>query len=129
EFFEDWEKGKTLLPISILDKACEINRKDPFVPIRYQFTWFCLNGKNIIRKQPSGRIFSPKVSFAPVYVEKKKRLIEFLLQAIEKCGSKKRFCELIGYSITSLNGWLNLNSVRKAPITAYNKGFTTFESQ
>lgn len=45
EFFEDWKKGKTLLPISILDKACEINRKDPFVPIRYQFTWFCLNGK------------------------------------------------------------------------------------
>lgn len=105
----------------MLDKACKINRTDPFIPVKYQFTWFCLHKVQIQRKQPSGRLLKPLVTFSPVYVEKKKQLLEFLKKAIEVCGSKEKFSELICYSPISLNHWLNMKSVRKAPITAYMK--------
>lgn len=68
-----------------------------------------------------GKIVKPKVDFATVYVEKKDELMKLLLKAIEKCGGKAIFCTLVGYSLTSLNEWLNLRSVRKAPVVAFFK--------
>jgi len=121
ELLEEWKENRINLPISILDKTCKLNEKNPNIPVKYQFTWFCLHNVKVFRKQLGGKIISPIVKFAPIYIEKRKNLLHFLRKAIKILRSKEKFCGLIGYSRTSLNGWLNLKSVRKPPITAFIK--------
>lgn len=121
KLLKKWKENRINLPISILDKSCKLNEKNPNIPVKYQFTWFCLHNVKVFRKQLGGKIISPIVKFAPIYIEKRKKLLHLLRKAIEILHSKEKFCGLIGYSRTSLNGWLNLKSVRKPPITAFIK--------
>ena len=54
-------KYHSLVPISILEKACKLNMKDKLCNINLQYIWFCLNTMR--------RITVPSLRATPVWLK------------------------------------------------------------
>jgi len=77
-----------LIPLSILEKACNKNLKNKFCNINLQYTWFCLNGEYVYRRFIKGwRKF--KVSFYTVYVENSQKNRKIISDAYNLCPKPK----------------------------------------
>lgn len=76
-------RGKKKLPISILESACQINKKDEKVPVKYQYAWFCLDKVRLYRKASETKYVSPRVSFHPIYVEPKEHIFDLFRETLK----------------------------------------------
>src|SRR3989344_4538154 len=74
----DYLNSKINIPIWIIEAACKINEQFLEIPIQFQNIWFCLNGVNVMRIKPSGKIVNTKILFAPVYVRTNEKIKLFL---------------------------------------------------
>ncbi|MBU2639923.1 MAG: hypothetical protein KKG75_04435 [Nanoarchaeota archaeon] len=119
ELVADYLNSKKEIPIWIIETACNINKNNFLIPIKYQHLWYCLNEVKVKRFQPSGNIFNPKVSFVPVYIRSNKK-IRNLIDKVTLYVKKNRFVELSGFKFRKggiFSQWRN----RTIPITAIMK--------
>jgi len=83
------------IPIDIIDKACEINKKDILLPFHFSELWFCLNKQIIRRTLSSGKIIQGKVNFYSAYLDHDNELLEILQNGIREIGSQEKFGKLV----------------------------------
>lgn len=88
-------KENDWIPIDVIDKVCEINKKNSLLPLHFSELWFCLDGQTIKRTLPSGKIIQGKVSFYSTYLNHDDMLLEVLHKSIDIVGSQKEFGDLI----------------------------------
>lgn len=106
------------VPIEVVEKACKINLKNALKPIYSQYLWFCLDSAIVKRKSPTGKTFTPKVCFNPVYLANKKKFIILIERAMKKLPFpyKDSFSKLVDRTRQSLDGWFAGRA--KIPLTA-----------
>ncbi len=97
-----------LFPISILEKACNLNLKDKFCTVKFQHLWFCLNRHFVYRKFSTG-IKKFKVSFSDTFIESSKKNKSIVLQAYNSCPKpkSKTFSEVCHKNYVSIRDYIS----------------------
>lgn len=106
KLIKDYLNSKADIPIWIIEAACVLNKKDAFIPIQYQYLWFCLHGIKVKRTQSSGRKFNSIVNFSPCYITLDNRIRRLILKAQKLLNlSQRKFSVLCGYRSGSVRAY------------------------
>ena len=109
------EEVPELIRLEDLRRICDANLKDWRIPIKYQYVWYCLSGLKIKRKR-NKQILNHQVTCYPFYIQINKETSKFILSAIKKVGSRKKFANLVNRDVGRVCDWSN-EKIR-VPITA-----------